>query len=92
MKQGEREARNENITMLTAEEAKVFGMEAQIQSFTANDFTIDASGHYSAFSAIDREVYPSHHISEVMAQRSDGARYIYGIPAYNNTHESPPSH
>ncbi len=30
---------------------------------------------------------PGHHTSEITVTRNDGARYIYGIPAYNRTQE-----
>lgn len=79
----ERQRRNQAIMYLTAEEAAIFGLEKSIKSY--GDFNLSAQGRYVPAQQISRFDYPGHHISEVSALRPDGARYVYGIPAYNNS-------
>lgn len=70
-----RQKRNQAIYFLTVSEARRFAID------TIPFTTTDASRRISD-SAKD------HHIGEITALRPDGVRYIYGIPAYNNTQEA----
>ena len=81
-----RARRNEVIVPLTANEAKNGGMSKQINNFTMNDFGF-GSNDYTSVAPIDRKSNNpmGHHISEISVYRNDGARYVYGIPAYNTT-------
>jgi hypothetical protein len=78
-----RQRRNQAITYLTAEEASKFGLEKSIKSY--GDYDLTARGRYVAAQQISRLDYPKHHISEISTLRADGARYVFGIPAYNNS-------
>ncbi|MBN2833711.1 MAG: hypothetical protein JXR48_01965 [Candidatus Delongbacteria bacterium] len=85
-----RAKRNEVITTLTAEQAQYFAVDPQIHIYDSEDFTYEniletGNTSFSGFTPEDRvnDERKAHHISEVTAVRSDGARYIYGIPAYN---------
>ncbi|MBI5539816.1 MAG: hypothetical protein HY951_07140 [Bacteroidia bacterium] len=83
--------RNENISYLKASEAKKFSLMGEVPIYTQNAFTFtNGTGVLNSMyynldksSVIDFTDYPSHHIAEITATRSDGSRYIYGIPAYN---------
>ena len=81
-----REKRNQSISYLTALEASTFGLHKKIQNYQLSD---DGLNENTSIKTIDRvgngkEV---HHISEITALRPDGLRYVYGIPAYNNSQE-----
>ncbi len=83
-----RARRNEVITPLTADKAASAAYIKTIEDYAANNFEYGQSGEYQnrlkPYQNISRSFYPAHHISEITALRSDGARYVYGIPAYNN--------
>lgn len=81
----ERQRRNEAIHVLTAREAASFALEKKILSY--NTFNVTGTGKYIPSEELPRTSYPHHHVSEITALRPDGARYVYGIPAYNNTQE-----
>ena len=97
----ERDKRTQNISVLTASDASKYGVNKSIPSYGYNDFTIvtamgsTSSGSYLheyVMSRVDNsnanpKIRSAHHISEITAVRSDGARYIYGIPAYNTYQE-----
>lgn len=59
-----RHKRNQVISTLTYDEAKVFGLETSL-------YTSGISGARP------------HHIAEITVTKTDGSRYIYGLPAYN---------
>ena len=82
-----RQKRNEVISILSAEQASKYGLEKTINNYPLNTFTMAATGSYSGATPIVRTSNPAHHISEIAVNRADGARYIYGIPAYNMTKE-----
>lgn len=82
-----RQPRNQDIQFLNAYEASKFGVEKYIRSYPLNKFTLKENGAYQpsasytrASSSVGRR---AHHISEVTALRSDGKRYVFGIPVYN---------
>ncbi len=87
-----RDIRNELVSTLTAKEASEFGISKTLEIYPENNFTLANSGIYenryepTPKSRADGTRLP-HHISEITALRSDGARYIYGLPAYNLTQE-----
>ncbi len=74
--------RNEAITFLYAQEAKKFAVDKQILAYNFNDKSANRKNNALA---LNRTNIPAHHISEVSSYRTDGARYVYGIPAYNYT-------
>ncbi|MGD1847896.1 MAG: hypothetical protein ACFB10_21080 [Salibacteraceae bacterium] len=79
-----RERRNEVIETLNSWEASQVGYIRKIQDYGSN-YTLNADGTYQPVAEITRHTtYPMHHISEIAALRSDGSRYVYGIPAYNH--------
>jgi len=81
----QRQRRNQAIHVLNAREAASFGLEKKILSY--NGFNVTATGKYIPAQELSRLSYKQHHISEITALRPDGARYVFGIPAYNNTQE-----
>lgn len=97
-KRTKRVRRNEAINILTASEAKSFGDIKDIEMYSLNNFSIcttncptpnctTSSPYKNRYkpTPISRtsSPYQSYHISQISAYRADGARYIYGIPAYN---------
>ncbi|MDP2388375.1 MAG: hypothetical protein Q8M29_18525 [Bacteroidota bacterium] len=83
-----RAKRNESINILTANEASHVGNIKEIENYPLNTFQLGTSGtyknRYQPVITSRTAIRPDHHISEVTAFRNDGARYVYGIPAYNN--------
>lgn len=89
-----RESRNTSFSFLTAEEANEIGLDKKIKSFD-NEFTPLFNIREGAFELsferpsikFDRvdEVRKKHHISEISVGRDDGTRYVFGLPAYNQT-------
>ncbi|TAE87424.1 MAG: hypothetical protein EAY81_04130 [Bacteroidetes bacterium] len=89
-----RARRNEMIAPLSGDASSKIGVSKYIESF-GDVAAIGASAAFatqpsktSIFSpteSIPRNQYPrkGHHISEITSTRSDGTRYIYGVPAYN---------
>ncbi len=83
-----RDRRTEVINALKAEEAQYQAIQKNIQNYRLNDFTMYAkSPSLNAISENGRLQVDGHgvdtQISEISAYRADGARYVYGIPAYN---------
>lgn len=81
-----RARRNEVIAPLTALEASRAGITKHIHSYPINNFTY-AGKDYTGSTKQNRleNNKAGHHISELSVYRTDGARYVYGIPAYNTT-------
>lgn len=70
-----RQKRNQVLSTLSLDEAKVYGMDKTI---------------YNATNGAGMNINPAarpHHIAEITALRVDGSRYIYGLPAYNTVQE-----
>ncbi|MDB5256584.1 MAG: hypothetical protein JWM14_1279 [Chitinophagaceae bacterium] len=80
----DRQARNQNISFLTAAEAQNFALEKVIKDYKFNDHNLTTTGYstYDPVARIDND-RKAHHLSEIAVLRPDGARYFYGIPAYN---------
>lgn len=71
----QRQKRNQVMSALNLEEAKLYGLDKDIYNRThplGMNINADAK---------------SHHIAELTALRVDGSRYIYGLPAYNTLQE-----
>jgi hypothetical protein len=81
IKRNLRNRRNQEISYLTAVEAGQIGLQKQIQVYQPNIFLTSPSPLYRTGNSGRN----SRHISEITATREDGARYVYGIPAYNTT-------
>lgn len=67
-----REKRNQSISTLSRAELTKYGLQ-------------ETSGLLSV--GTDAEDAKSHHIAEITTLRTDGARYVYGIAAYNTRQE-----
>lgn len=81
-----RQPRSQDIQFLNAREASNFAMDKSIPVFEMNTFNIAPNGAYEFTATMPRVGTTgrlSHHMSEITATRSDGTRYIYGIPVYN---------
>lgn len=81
-----RARRNELISTLTADEAAKYGEISKIESYS--NFNVNTTANMPVFTptlSIDRnaDYRKGHHISQITTYRSDGAKYVYGIPAYN---------
>ncbi|OFX83085.1 MAG: hypothetical protein A2W99_13390 [Bacteroidetes bacterium GWF2_33_16] len=81
----QRQRRNQVITTLTADQARLYGLEDTIKSYSSTNFALNDDGNYQPTNNIGRtdNFRKGHHISEITTFRADGMRYIYGIPAYN---------
>ena len=73
--------RNQQISFLTTDEAKNVGVNPSIESYPLNKLPTMVSP-----TIIPRDA-PGHHTAEISTTKSDGTRYIYGIPTYNTTQE-----
>lgn len=85
LKRKQRARRNEAIALLRADEAKNFALEKQISLYDLNGSdskTPDITPSYMA--RTEDGVREAHHTSEISTFRADGARYVYGIAAYNH--------
>lgn len=87
-----RQPRNQAISILNGSEASKGGISKTIQIYKENEFILNTDGNYKTAGSYSRTSYEnaggtkinsSKHISEISALRNDGARYVYGIPAYN---------
>jgi len=87
-----RARRNELLSALTAGEATNVGVLASIQNYKAKSNGETDISMYTNPSAYNPEYIGrnlkngydvTHHLSEMSVVRTDGARYIYGVPAYN---------
>jgi hypothetical protein len=81
-----RARRNEVIVPLTALEASHNGLTKSIQNYPFNQFSFMDNDYSNAAlqSRLDNNKI-GHHMSEISVYRNDGARYVYGIPAYNTS-------
>lgn len=96
-----RRSRNTPFTTLTAKEARQAAVDRYIYSYGMNDFVwkdrqdrtrsynIANTGRGYSKTGIERnsEGRKDNHISEVRVTDGAGARYVYGIPAYNYVQE-----
>lgn len=74
-----RAKRSTSIEPLTTSQANLYG-------FSKNITYTDASGTGSPILNTAKDfTKPSHHISEISMLQADGMRYVYGLPAYNNS-------
>jgi hypothetical protein len=82
-----RERRNETLTWLKAQDA-TFALEKELSVYQPNAFAIGTNGNIQRSVTWDRKSFNGrkpHHITEYTATRTDGTRYVYGLPAYNVT-------
>jgi len=80
----QRDRRNQLISYLTAQQARVAGLDTMIRSYYINNFpSTSCNYNYQTFPRVDATVHQKHHISEVTVTNTDGRRYVYGIPVYN---------
>lgn len=81
-----REKRTQVITMLTAAEASVIGLDKFIKSYHAGSGLFN-NEHEIVYDSISRtsDYRKAHHISEIDVLEPTGMRYVYGIPVYNKT-------
>lgn len=79
----DRTRRTQVVSFLTAEEAKVVGLDTAIRSYSS-DAPLNSQNQLN-FQNISRvsEYRKKHHISEISVLESNGRRYVYGIPVYN---------
>ncbi len=84
-----REPRNLHFAYLNAEEAAHNGLIREIRSYKPGispviaDTALEGSTKAPVKYARNRSYRKRDHLSEVTVTRTDGARYIYGVPAYN---------
>src|ERR1700757_442538 len=82
-----RTRRTEAIATLPASDAQNFGLIKTIDSYAQNDFSMFQPSYTGTsvtnIPRVDNINKMSYHISEISAYRADGAKYVYGIPAYN---------
>ncbi len=76
-----RPKRTQVISMLSASEASVVGLEKQIRDYTGA-FNAQNNLEFEGISRVSDYRKPNH-ISEIRVTEVSGMRYIYGIPVYN---------
>lgn len=77
IKRNKRDKRSQAVTYLTADEAKMFGLERMPRYY-------DANGDVQYLNRVDATTgRKGHHLSEIIVTNPDGTRYVYGIAAYN---------
>jgi hypothetical protein len=91
-----RVARNQLMTVLTAEEANLYGLEKKIRSYnqdpvvrlrpTSNSSLLEEIDRVSDIASTNYWRKP-HHISEITLTQTNGSRYVFGIPVYNISQE-----
>jgi hypothetical protein len=81
---GSRDIRNQAISYLAQDEASKVGLDKTINDYPENTFTLNSVGDENVLHTTSRTATGSvSHISEVNVLSEGGARYVYGIPAYN---------
>ncbi len=88
-----RDWRANHIQTLNAKDAKDIGFQKQVKYYTLNAASIDpVTRQNNQFSVENRtSLFGSakdHHLSEMCITKTDGSRYYYGVPVYNNTNKS----
>ncbi len=81
-----RDKRNQTMTLLPAELAQFGALDRQLLSYVVDKETGETLPATELKDRIDTNfpyVRKKHHISEVLVDRPDGARYIYGNQTYN---------
>jgi len=83
-KRNARVRRNETVNVLTADKASLVGLETVIKNYPINIISglYSTTGQPALISRTNGD-RKAHHISEITTLRDDGARYVYGVPAYN---------
>lgn len=86
LKRQTREPQVDMLSYLNAEEAMQFGLNKSLLTTTGIQLVDDINNRYDlgrTYTSRDHEFRQSHHLSEMTLTRSNGNRYIYGLPAYN---------
>lgn len=76
-----RDNRLDVVYYLNAKEAGLFGIQKEIPNYTMNNFTPAGRSSIPRVDANRKE----HHLSEMTSLKADGTRYVFNIPAYNNS-------
>lgn len=79
-----RAKRTTHISYLNTKEALVAGVNKNIENyklFTASSNLNSSTDKKEIISRMNRR---ENHLSEITVTKTDGSRYVYGIPAYNN--------
>lgn len=85
----QRARRTELMSSLSATEANHYGDIKKIENYERNNFTVKTPAQYKNIyqpnETINRTANyrKSYHQSQLTTYRADGAKYVYGIPAYN---------
>jgi hypothetical protein len=85
-----RQKRAEVFYTLTASEASIYGLDKNILSYKyyGNEVQTTSFNRIRTFNNPDNSTFSNtNHISEVNVLKTDGSRYIYGIPIYNLEHK-----
>ncbi|MFN8322415.1 MAG: hypothetical protein U0T74_07125 [Chitinophagales bacterium] len=84
-----REFRQNNFQWLTIRDASVIGINRQISNYPINTFLqYGTSSSYESRIAKENRVragISQDQIAEVKVTRTDGTRFVFSVPAYNNT-------
>jgi hypothetical protein len=92
----DRVRRAQYLSYFTSEEAEAAGLDKDILNFIPDSLPyrpgcdISCNGRFRipydhvGFNIIPRSSHPYHHISEMTVTKTDGKKYVYGVPAYNN--------
>jgi hypothetical protein len=81
LKKTQRGKRYGVMSYLTKSEADSFGLDKKIRSYNAN--TLYYNNGICPVPSLVSEIGKSHHIKEINILKSDGSRYVFGLPVYN---------
>lgn len=85
-----RDARGNLISYFTGDEATRYGVASSTGLYSydsENGFAAGADVTKTAIQRVDNSSRKGYHISEIVQTQTDGRRYIYGLPAINNSQE-----
>ncbi|MEM7037467.1 MAG: hypothetical protein AAF570_10840, partial [Bacteroidota bacterium] len=81
IQRNERIVRNTNISFLSADETKAIHPYAQIRDYNLSG---DGITDFGQLDRVNTTVRKAHHPGSVNVTSTDGSRYEYAVPAYNN--------
>lgn len=79
----ERDKKTQVITWLNAEDAAAYGLDKVLKSFPENSVQDPSCVNVQAISRFDGSIRKKHHLSQATVLKTDGKRYVYGLPVYN---------
>lgn len=86
LKRQNRESQVDLLSYLNVEEAKQVGLDKLLHTTSGIQLFDDINNRFGigrSYTSRDEDFRKRHHLSEMTLTRSNGNRYVYGLPAYN---------